>query len=127
MKTAADILFRTVSPQLLVSNIDTSLDFYRTILGFRIDFRYENFYVGIIKDACSIHLKLADSPTDEREFRRANAHLDLTIIVDELDEMYRLISKNEVEVTQALREMEYGREFYIADPDGYILAFMEDA
>jgi len=29
-------------------------------------------------------------------------------------------------VIQSLREMPYGREFYVADPDGYIIAFYEE-
>ena len=116
-----------MSPQLLVNNLESSLEFYTSILGFRIDFRYEDFYAGISKGACSIHLKKASSSTGEREFRRSNEHLDLTFVVDDLSEMYRIVNQVGVEITQRLREMDYGSEFYLADPDGYILAFMEEA
>jgi hypothetical protein len=32
---------------------------------------------------------------------------------------------SEVIIVQPLRAMPYGKEFYIADPDGYILSFLE--
>jgi catechol 2,3-dioxygenase-like lactoylglutathione lyase family enzyme len=43
-----------MSPQLLVADIDRSIEFYAKILGFEVDFRYEDFYAGIIKDGYSM-------------------------------------------------------------------------
>ena len=48
---------KKMSPQLLVADIDRSIEFYTNKLGFDIDFRYEDFYSGISKDGFSIHLK----------------------------------------------------------------------
>jgi catechol 2,3-dioxygenase-like lactoylglutathione lyase family enzyme len=44
--------------QFLVTDIKRSLQFYTEKLGFDIDFQYEDFYAGIVKDGCSIHLKV---------------------------------------------------------------------
>jgi predicted enzyme related to lactoylglutathione lyase len=30
-----------------------------------------------------------------------------------------------LKITQPLRTMPYGTEFYISDPDGYVLAFLD--
>lgn len=114
-----------MSPQFLVADLDRSIEFYTGQLGFDLDFRYEHFYAGIVRDGHSIHLKLADAPGDEREFRRENEHLDITFTVDDIQTAYEDVQSKSVAVIQPLREMPYGREFYVADPDGYILAFVE--
>ena len=114
-----------MSPQFLVADLDRSIEFYTRQLGFDLDFRYEHFYAGIVRDGHSIHLKLADAPGDERQFRRENEHLDITFTVDDIQTAYKDAQSRSVAVIQPLREMPYGREFYVADPDGYIVAFVE--
>lgn len=114
-----------MSPQFLVADLDRSIGFYTGRLGFDLDFRYEDFYAGIVRDGHSIHLKLADAPHGEREFRRENEHLDITFTVDDIRTAYRDAQSKSVPVTQPLREMPYGHEFYVEDPDGFILAFVE--
>jgi catechol 2,3-dioxygenase-like lactoylglutathione lyase family enzyme len=109
-----------MSPQLLVTDIDQSVDFYTNKLGFDIDFRYNDFYVGIIKDGHSVHLK------SDVSFGRIkdNDKLNILFSVDGIKELYELLRKS-VETVQVLRDMPYGREFYVADPDGNVLAFIE--
>lgn len=58
---------KKMSPQLLVADIDRSIEFYTTMLGFELDFRYEDFYAGIVKDGFSIHLKSGNPFTEERK------------------------------------------------------------
>ena len=114
-----------MSPQFLVADLDRSTRFYTEQLGFDLDFRYEHFYAGIVRDGHSIHLKLADVPHGEREFRRENEHLDITFTVDDIHTVYNDVRNRSVQVIQPLREMPYGHEFYVSDPDGHILAFVE--
>jgi predicted enzyme related to lactoylglutathione lyase len=116
-----------MSPQLLVTDIDRSIEFYTKQLGFDLDFRYDDFYLGIIKDGYSIHLKLDKPSIEERENRRNNEHLDIIFAVEGIEDLYEEILNNSVEVLQPLRDMPYGREFYVADPDGHIIAFLEQA
>ena len=54
METAADSAIKQMSPQLLVSDIDHSIDFCTKKLGFEADFRYDDFYAEIIKDHFSV-------------------------------------------------------------------------
>jgi predicted enzyme related to lactoylglutathione lyase len=35
------------------------------------------------------------------------------------------MKRGPVQIVQPLREMPYGTEFYISDPDGYIISFIE--
>lgn len=116
-----------MSPQLLVTDIDRSLEFYLKKLGFEIDFRFEDFYSGIIKDGYSIHLKSGKPSFEERKNRRNNENLDIIFSVDNIEGLYEEFSNNFVELIQPLREMPYGKEFYVIDPDGYIIAFLEEA
>lgn len=112
-------------PQLLVSDMHESIAFYTSELGFVLEFRFEEFYAGLARDGHCIHLKSAPPTLNERQYRRANEHLDISFGVTGIDDLYADIRGREVEVTQPLRDMRYGREFYIADPDGYILGFLE--
>jgi len=115
----------SMSPQLVVANLERSLDFYTQMLGFEIDFRYEDFYAGIIRDGCSIHLKLGNPTIEERASKLENEHLDLVFAVEDIDGLFEAVKSRSAIIVQPLREMPYGREFYIADPDGYLLGFME--
>lgn len=127
MDTITYSKIKKMSPQLLVADIDRSIDFYTKKLGFDLDFRYEDFYLGIIKDGYSIHLKLGKPSIEERENSKNNEHLDIIFSVEGIEDLYEEILNKSVEVVQPLRDMPYGREFYVADPDGHIIAFLEEA
>ena len=88
-----------------------------------MNFRYEDFYAGINCNGHSIHLKLAEVSEEERKNKRKNEHLDVTFGALDIEKVFEEICTKNVEVIQPLRKMPYGREFYIADPDGYIIGF----
>ena len=115
-----------MSPLLLVKDLERSIGFYTGTMGFAVQFRYEEFYAGIGKDGHSIHLKQAVPLAAEREYRRKNEHVDILFPVAGIAELYNRILGSPADVIQSLREMPYGREFYVADPDGYIIAFYEE-
>jgi len=118
-----------MSPQLQVADIHRSIDFYKNKLGFNLDFFYEDFYAGIVKDGFSIHLKSGTPSIGERRNRRDNEDIDIDIVfsVDNIRDLYDEYSNKSVEFIQQLRDMPYGKEFYVSDPDGYIIAFLEEA
>ena len=117
---------KKMSPQFLVANLDRSIEFYTTQLGFDLDFRHEDFYSGVIKDGHSIHLKLGNPSVEERQNRRENEDLDVVFSVQGIEDLYEDYLGRSVEFVQPLRDMAYGKEFYIADPDGYIIGFLEE-
>ena len=127
MDTITYFKIKNMSPQLLVADVDRSIQFYTRKLGFDVDFRYEDFYAGIIKDGYSIHLKASKPSIEERESRRNNEDLDIIFSVDGIEGLYEELSNRSVEFSQSLRDMPYGKEFYVADPDGYIIAFLQEA
>ena len=115
-----------MSPQFLVTDIDRSIEFYIKKLGFDIDFRYQDFYAGVIKDGYSIHLKTGKPSIEERKNKRKNQDLDVVFSVDGIEDLYKELLNKFVECMQPLQNMPYGKEFYIADPDGYIISFLEE-
>jgi catechol 2,3-dioxygenase-like lactoylglutathione lyase family enzyme len=125
MNTTTYFKIKKMSPQLLVADIESAIEFYTKKLGFDVDFRYEDFYAGIIKDGYSIHLKVDESSIEERKNRRNHDDLQITFSVDRIESLYEELANKSVEFAQSLRDMPYGREFYIADPDGNIIAFLE--
>jgi predicted enzyme related to lactoylglutathione lyase len=114
-----------MSPQFLVTDIERSIEFYTKKLGFEIDFRYENFYAGIVRDGFSVHLKSGRTSVSERKKKRLNEDLDIVFGVSGVDALYNEFVSKKVEIMKPLCDMPYGREFYAVDPDGYILAFLE--
>ncbi len=116
-----------MSPLLLVSDLKHSIEFYTKKLGFDVDFLYEDFYAGIIKDGYSIHLKINETFIKNRENSRSKEDIDITFSIDDIEELYEDLLNRSVDITQLLRTMPYGKEFYVADPDQNIIAFLEEA
>jgi catechol 2,3-dioxygenase-like lactoylglutathione lyase family enzyme len=125
MHTTRSFQIKKMSPQLLVADVDRAIEFYTKKLGFDIDFRYEDFYAGIVKDGHSIHLKADKAPVEERKNRRKHDDLEITFLVDDIESLYKDLSSKSVEFSQSLRDMPYGKEFYVADPDNNIISFLE--
>ena len=115
-----------MSPLLLVTNLNQSIAFYTRQLGFEVAFLYEDFYAGITRDGYSIHLKLGSVDSEERAKRLENEDLELMFSVADINSFYEDLQSKYVEFTQPLRDMPYGREFYIADPSGNLLGFVEE-
>ena len=126
MNTGTESKIKKMSPQFLVADIEHSIEFYTKKLDFEVDFRYEDFYAGIIKDNYSIHLKSGKPSIEERESKRENIDLDIIFSVEGVENLYEELMNKSVEIVQPLCDRPYGKEFYIADPDGYILAFLEE-
>jgi predicted enzyme related to lactoylglutathione lyase len=127
MLTVTHPAIKQMSLQLIVAGLNHSIEFYQNHLGFDVAFLYEDFYAGIVKDGWSIHLKVGRPRKEERQNKTDNEHLDIIFSVDNIDGLYEHFTNKHIEIIQPLRQQPYGKEFYIADPDGYILAFLEEA
>ena len=116
-----------ISPVFRVADIFRSLAFYRDQLGFTVDFVFESFYAGVSRDGCHIHLKhSAPTPRDQKAFEQEE-HIDACIGARSVEELSASFASAGVPFVVPLRHMPYGTEFYIRDPDGYVLGFVESA
>ncbi|HEY1251920.1 MAG TPA: VOC family protein [Thermoanaerobaculia bacterium] len=114
------------APQFLVESLDDSLVFYEERLGFTRDFVYEDFYASVSRDRAVIHLKCAPKLEAERAHRRKEEHLDAYLSVSGVGELHAELAGRGAPITRPLETMPWGtREFYVEDPDGYILCFSE--
>jgi predicted enzyme related to lactoylglutathione lyase len=126
MDTINYLKIKRMSPLLLVGDINRSIEFYANQLGFEEDFRYEDFYAGIIKDGYSIHLKESHYSIKERKNKKNNEDLNIVFSVSGIEDLYKELSHKPVQFVQSLRNMPYGKEFYVVDPDNNIIGFVEE-
>ena len=119
--------FRYIAPVFRVRDLARSLAFYRGQLGFELEFNYENFYASVCRDGCRIHLQCAPpAQRDQAAFERSE-HLDACIVIRNVAAIFQTFTTANATFTVPLRQAPYGAEFYVRDPDGYILGFVEPA
>jgi predicted enzyme related to lactoylglutathione lyase len=123
--TTTNFSIKKMSPLLLVTDLEKSIEFYTKNLGFVLEFRYEDFYAGIEKNGCSINLKSGTVSPGEKKIKSDNSDLDIVFVIDQVDHLYEDLQKKGIEIIEPLCDRPYGREFYMADPDGNIFAFLE--
>jgi catechol 2,3-dioxygenase-like lactoylglutathione lyase family enzyme len=115
-----------IVPQFLVDDLDRSIAYYRNKLGFDLDFIYESFYASVSRDGLAIHLKDAPKLAAERAHRKQHEHLDAHIVVSGVRELFSELQGRGAHVTKPLEERPWSSvDFYVDDPDGYILCFSE--
>ena len=117
--------FTYIAPVLRVPDMKRSLAFYQDQLGFNLDFSYETSYAGVSRDDCHIHLRCAQpAPRDQAAFERDEI-IDACIVVQNAEALSTTFKSAGVSFAQPLRQMPYGVEFYVRDPDGYVLGFIQ--
>ena len=111
------------APQFLVDDLARSIAFYEK-LGFRFGAPWEGFYAIGELDGLELHLKEAPKQRTEREFRRQHEHLDAAAGVDGIEAFYAQCTDSGITMLRPLTPTEWGTlDFYIEDPDGYIVCF----
>jgi uncharacterized glyoxalase superfamily protein PhnB len=125
--TASSITKLTgISPQFLVDDLARSIEYYGRRLGFDLDFQYQDFYASVSRDGCAIHLKAAPKNEADRAHRQQNEHLDAYMAVSNAAALYDELRSRGAVVTRPLEDRPWScRDFYVQDPDGYILCFSE--
>ncbi len=115
-----------LAPQFLVDDLERSLEYYCECLGFQHDFTYGGFYAAVSRDGFAIHLKCAPKSQEDRNNRKDNEHLDAYVAVDGVSLLFEEFQNNGATVSQPLTERPWKMlDFYVEDPDGYILCFSE--
>jgi catechol 2,3-dioxygenase-like lactoylglutathione lyase family enzyme len=111
------------APQFLVDDLERSMTYYRK-LGFTFAEPWEGFYAIGKVDGLELHLKEAPKNEADRSWRQENEHLDASAGVDGIEAFYEQCVANGVTVTKQLAATAWGtKDFYIRDPDGYIISF----
>src|SRR5215813_2830006 len=115
-----------IAPQFLVDDLDRAIAYYCDKLGFELDFKYQSFYAAVMRDGFAIHLKDAPKLAADREHRKQNEHLDAYISVSGIRDLFSELEMRGAHVIRPLEQRPWAcLDFYVADPDGYILCFSE--
>jgi catechol 2,3-dioxygenase-like lactoylglutathione lyase family enzyme len=111
------------APQFLVDDVQRSIAYYRK-LGFRFGEPWAGFYAIGDLDGLELHLKEAPKNQSERRHRRDNEHVDAAAGVDGIEAFYEQCVGSGATILKPLAATAWGtKDFYIADPDGYIISF----
>jgi catechol 2,3-dioxygenase-like lactoylglutathione lyase family enzyme len=114
-------------PQFLVDDLSAAIAYYRDSLGFELDFVYESFYASVSRDGFSMHLKCAPKTAADRIHRKQNEHLDAYVGVQGIEALFDELKSKGALIIRSLEERPWGcRDFYVEDPDGYLLCFSEE-
>lgn len=115
-----------IAPQFLVDDLGRSMGYYRDCLGFAMDFQYQGHYGSVSRDGCAIHLKCAPKTVADRAHRKAENHLDAYIDVTDATALHQEFMRRGASILRGLEEQPWQcLDFYVEDPDGYILCFSE--
>jgi uncharacterized glyoxalase superfamily protein PhnB len=115
-----------IAPQFLVDDLERAIAYYCDQLGFELDFKYQSFYAAVRRDGFAIHLKHAPKSGADRANRKQNEHLDAYISVSGIQGLFNELEMRGAQVIKPLEERPWAcLDFYVEDPDGYILCFSE--
>ncbi|MBN9297005.1 MAG: VOC family protein [Filimonas sp.] len=115
--------FKALTPMLWTSDLNGTIDFYKSKLGFKLDsYNDEWGWCHLHKDEVNLMFAV---PNDHTPFTESKATASFYIYTDEVDELWASVKEKEnVEVFYPIEDFEYNmREFAIKDNNGYILQF----
>jgi catechol 2,3-dioxygenase-like lactoylglutathione lyase family enzyme len=116
-------------PQLFVTDIKRSCEFFREKLGFPLVFSYGKppYYAQVGRDAARLNLRCVERPVVEPMIRDREELLSVSMTVATADEIKLLFLEFQsagVAFHQTLKKQPWGaRNFVVKDPDGNLLLF----
>jgi catechol 2,3-dioxygenase-like lactoylglutathione lyase family enzyme len=128
-KTPVKALIVSAEPQLFVTDINASCDFFVTKLGFAVVFSYGEppFYAQVQRDGAALNLRHVDRPVIEPGLRDREELLSASLTVataEEIRQLFLEFQAASVTFFQTLRKQPWGvRNFIVKDPDGNLLLF----
>jgi catechol 2,3-dioxygenase-like lactoylglutathione lyase family enzyme len=116
-------------PQLFVTDIKRSCDFFCEKLGFTLVFSYGNppYYAQVGRDAALLNLRRVEPTVIESTVRHREELLSVSMTVATADEIKLLFLEFKsagVAFHQTLKRQPWGaKNFVVKDPDGNLLLF----
>ena len=116
-------------PQLFVTDIKSSCDFFTGNLGFTVAFTYgaPPFYAQVMRDEARLNLRHVDRPVIDGTVRDREELLSASLTVATTEEIEALFAEFQaagVTLFQTLKREPWGaKDFIVRDPDGNLLLF----
>jgi catechol 2,3-dioxygenase-like lactoylglutathione lyase family enzyme len=128
-RTAPRVVITAAEPQLFVSDIKASCEFFTTKLGFAVAYIYGDppFSAQVTRDGAALNLRWVDRPMIDAQLREREDLLSAAMTVSTTDEiklLYLEFQAAGVSFHRALKREPWGaRTFIVKDPDGNLLLF----
>lgn len=107
-----------------MDDLDCTIAYYRDVRGFTFGAPWNGYYAIGQRDGLKLHFKRAPKNLAERQHRRDHEHLDASAGVDGIEAFYADCLANGAQALKPLTRTAWGtKDFYIEDPDGYIICF----
>jgi catechol 2,3-dioxygenase-like lactoylglutathione lyase family enzyme len=121
------MLISGVIPQLRTTDLESSIRFYTTKLGLRLEFQYQDFYAGIRAGNQVFHLKLVDEMDPSIPFVEDGEHFHLYLETDDVASAARVLKAHGVFLVKDVHETPWGtKEVVIKDDQGHTLYLGEN-
>ena len=127
--------FNKLIPELSVTDINKTREFYVDILGFKICYeRPEDKFIFVEKDGNQIMLEQINDNwnVDKMEYPFGRG-INFEMTISDVDAVYeriekvgiKLFRKMEVKDYECGDEIVHQKQFLVQDPDGYLLRFVD--
>ena len=111
-----------VIPQLRTTDLKSSIGFYTTKLGLRLEFQYQDYYAGIRAGNQTFHLKLVDDKDPSIQFVENGEHFHLYLQTEDVAAAAAALKANGVSLVKDVHETPWGtKELVIHDDQGHTL------
>jgi catechol 2,3-dioxygenase-like lactoylglutathione lyase family enzyme len=124
-------MLKTITPFFIVDDLDATIAFYESKLGFEVRFKGgggigPDFFAIVGRDRVSLMIKEIEAEVHPQPNRSRHewARWDAYIFTDDPDSLYTEFLDKEVPMHRGLANTEDGlRAFEILDNNGYVLCF----
>lgn len=127
--------FNALVPELSVSDINKSKDFYINILGFKLEYeRVEDKFAFISYGEAQIMIEEINGHWNTGELQYPLGRgINFQIVTDDINKIINSLKSNHIKLFKNLMENRYEtgegiifeKEILVQDPDGYLLRFSE--
>jgi lactoylglutathione lyase len=128
--------FKKLTPNLVVPNVEVSVNFYRSVLGLQQGMTVPDAPPYVFASVVSggdtgVEIFFNDQKAVAEDYpalgsKPTGGSLTLFIEVEGIEEILAAVEKSKAKITMPLKEQFYGmREFAFEDPDGWVITIAE--
>ena len=130
--------YQKLTPNLVVSSVEASLNFYRSVLGFQLGMTVPDsppyVFGSVVSEAGGaggVDIFFNDQKSVAEEYpalgtKPIGGSLTLFIEVEGIEEILTAVTNSGAKITMPLKEQFYGmREFAFEDPEGWVITIAE--
>ncbi|ABR34850.1 bleomycin resistance protein [Clostridium beijerinckii] len=128
--------FNALIPELSVTNIEYTKQFYISVLGFKLEYeRINEKFIFLSYGESQFMFEEIHSDgwnVDSLEYPLGRG-INISIACSDVEQLYEVVKSNKIKIYRELKETTYlsdgeeraQKEFLIQDPDGYLLRFTD--